>query len=215
MISSLANADLDREMIDYLSGILAGKREDAAVVDVGGVGFRATIPISTYRELPRVGEAIQLHTVLIVREDDMQLYGFASDSERELFNLLLSLNGVGAKMAVDIISHLTVERLIEAVRNEQPALLTQVPGIGKKRAEKLIFDLKRIDHPILYGLPGAATGESDAPIPSSAATQDALDGLVALGMKPMDAQRALREAMQHVGEESGASALIKEALRHR
>lgn len=202
-------------MIDFLLGTLAEKREDAAIVDVGGVGLRTTIPISTYRELPRVGEAVRLHTTLIVREDDLLLYGFASEAERDLFTLLLSLNGVGAKMAVDVISHLPVERLIEAVRNEQPALLTQVPGIGKKRAEKLIFDLKRIDHPILYGKPGDDSQNAIAPVPQNAAAQDALDGLIALGMKPLDAQRALGEAVKLLGVESGASSLIKEALKHR
>lgn len=200
-------------MIDFLSGRLARKDENRAVVDVGGVGFSVQIPLTTYRDLPRAGEPVHLHTVLIVREDDMQLYGFAAEPERDLFNLLRGINGVGGKMAMDILSHLPASLIAQAVQRDEPAILCQAPGIGKKRAEKMLFELKRLSHPLLLAAV-SDTGET-APAPEGEASREALEALMALGLKPADAQRALSEASKSLGAEADAGALIKEALKHR
>lgn len=202
-------------MIEHLSGTVTHKREDHVVIAVGGVGFGATIPLSTFRELPRVNEPVFLHTRMIVREDDIRLYGFANEQERDLFDLLLGISGVGAKVAMDMISHVSLPQLIEAVKNNTPAILTAVPGIGKKRAEKLIFDLNRINSPLLASVMPSEPASSEAALPTSTGTQDAYDALVALGMRSPDAQRALMKAIETLGDEVESGALIKEALKHR
>lgn len=200
-------------MIDFLSGTLTDKRETHAIVGVGGVGFRVNIPLSTYRELPRSGEAVHLYTVLIVREDDLKLFGFATEAERDLFNILSSLSGVGGKLAMDILSYVPAPVLAQAVQRDEPALLCQAPGVGKKRAEKIIFELSRQKHPILMTTVSTGTQGKSAPV--SDAGQEALEALLALGVKPADAQRALSKAIENLSDDAEVSTLIKEALKHR
>lgn len=203
-------------MIEHLSGTVAHKRETHVTLAVGGVGFGVNIPLSTYRELPRVNEPVFLHTRLILREDDVQLYGFMNPDERDLFDVLLGISGVGARVALDIISHLPIARLAEAVQTNTPSLLTTVPGIGKKRAEKLIFDLARLKNPILAATAQPpASPDSPAPLPDSTAAQDAFEALQALGMRPPEAQRALNRALEAVGTDTDTALLIREALKHR
>ncbi|MBI1389513.1 MAG: Holliday junction branch migration protein RuvA [bacterium] len=202
-------------MIHHLSGTLQDKRDNYAVIDVGGVGFRVNIPLSTYRELPSRGETAFLHTVMLLREDDVQLYGFATEAERDLFNLFLGLSGVGGKVALDILSHLSVSLIVQAVQKDEPGLLCQAPGIGKKRAEKLIFELKRVKSPLLTAPVREGKTADETSAPPAPAAQEALDALMALGLKPDAAQRALNKALDAVSEEADASTLIKEALKHR
>ncbi|HOJ60233.1 MAG TPA: Holliday junction branch migration protein RuvA [bacterium] len=202
-------------MISFLTGQLALKRENLAVVNVGGVGFKVTIPISTYRELPREGEPVTLQTILLVREDDLSLYGFATEEERDMFKLLQSISGVGAKLAMDVLSSLPVSRIVEAVQTGNTALFCQVPGIGKKRAERFLFDLRQLSHPLLLTpvMPGARRS------PMAAATnervREAIEALLALGCKPQEAQNAIAQAVSLLGEEAEVTELVKEGLRHR
>lgn len=200
-------------MIDFLTGTLTDKREDFAIIGVGGVGFRVNIPLSTYRELPRSGEAVHLFTVLIVREDDMKLFGFATETERDLFNILSSLSGVGGKLAMDILSYVPAIVLAQAVQHNEPALLCQAPGVGKKRAEKIIFELSRQKHPLLLSPVPSEPGGKE--VPASDANIEAHEALLALGLKPADAQRTLSKAVETLGAEANVSALIKEALKYR
>lgn len=202
-------------MITFLSGILAAKNEHRAVVNVGGVGFEALISLSTYRDLPRVGEPVTLHTHLLVREDDISLCGFAHENEREMFRILFSVSGIGAKMAMDVLSNLPVNRIVEAVQREEAALLCQIPGIGKKRAERLLFNLKQLTHPLLISPLPAPAGESAPSLPQNASIQEAIAALEALGCKPHEAHRAIVEAVSKLGEEASVSALIKEGLHQR
>ncbi len=200
-------------MIDFLSGTLTDKHETYAIIGVGGVGFRVNISLSTYRQLPRTGEAVNLYTVLIVREDDLKLFGFATETERNLFNILSGLSGVGGKLAMDILSYVPPSVLAQAVQRDQPALLCQAPGVGKKRAEKIVFELSRQKHPILLTTPSPETPGEAAPVSDSA--QEALEALLALGLKPADAQRTLSTAVETLGDKADAAALIKESLKHR
>jgi holliday junction DNA helicase RuvA len=203
-------------MITFLSGVLASKHDNLAVIDVNGVGFHVTIPISTYRELPKTGEPVTLHTQLILREDDISLYGFASEEERTMFTILLGVSGVGAKMAIDVLSHLPVFRLVEAVQKEEIALLTQVPGIGKKRAEKLVFDLKRQKHTLLLApVSGGQKDEATAPVAEMEEAKQAIEALLALGCKPQEAHNAVAKAIRNLGEDIRVEVLIREALKHR
>lgn len=202
-------------VIAFLSGILAYKCENLAVINVGGVGFNVNIPLTVYRELPRVGEPVTLHTHLIVREDDLSLYGFLSTEDREVFLILLGVSGVGAKMATDVISHLPVNRLVESVQKGESVLLCQVPGIGKKRAEKLIFELKRSKHPILLAPISTRDGKKSPALPENERVSEAIAALEALGCKPYEAYRAISEAVEQLGTDAEVSQLIKEGLRHR
>lgn len=202
-------------MITFLSGILAAKQDNLAVIDVNGVGFAVIIPISTYRELPKAGDPVTLHTVLILREDDIRLFGFATEEERQLFDILMGVSGVGAKMAIDILSHLPVERVVEAVQKEEIALLTQVPGIGKKRAEKLVFDLQRQKHALLLAPISHGQSSTVAPTAQSSAVREAVEALLALGCKPHEAHHAAAQAVQNLGENALVQDLIREALKYR
>lgn len=201
-------------MIAFISGVLHSKKENIAIIEVSGIGYLLYIPTSTYRHLPSVGESVTLHTLFQLREDDAKLFGFASEKERDVFQILMGVSGVGTKMALDILSHLPIERLVEAVQNDNHTMLCQVPGIGKKRAEKILFDLKRLSHPLL--LTPVKTSQSSVISQSLSSTmKEAEEALIALGLKPLEAQRAIMAAASHVGRDAQVSALLKEALRHR
>jgi Holliday junction DNA helicase RuvA len=204
-------------MITFLSGILTHKRDNKAIIDVNGVGFGVVIPVSTYRVLPKAGEPVTIFTKLILREDDISLYGFGTEEERQMFEILLLISGVGAKMAIDILSHLPVFRLVQAAQNEEIALLTQVPGIGKKRAEKLLFDLKRQKHPLLLAPVKPGGDEESAPEPAaqSETGREVAEALLALGCKPQEAHTASDKALKALGESAPIQDLIREALKHR
>lgn len=207
-------------MIHFLSGIVATKSEDAVVIAVGGVGFHVTIPVTTYRELPPVNEKFLLHTYLQVREDEIRLFGFASEAEREMFEVLIGVSGVGAKMAVDVISVLSAEQFIHAVQTDDLTLLCQAPGIGKKRAERLIFDLKNSKHsfflrPTSTKLKDGIQDSQTIEISGNSA-KEAVNALTALGLKPFDAQRAVSKALESFDDPlPDVSLLIKESLKHR
>lgn len=208
-------------MIHFLSGTVAYKSEDTAVIAVGGVGFHVTIPVTTYRELPPVNENVLLHTYLHLREDEIKLFGFKTEIEREMFEVLIGVSGVGAKMAVDVISVLSAEQFIHAVQTDDLTLLCQAPGIGKKRAERLVFDLKNSKHtfflrPVSSSKTSVAPDESQPAEISGNSAKEAVAALTALGLKPFDAQRAVSKALESFNESSpDVSQLIKESLKHR
>lgn len=202
-------------MITFLSGILAAKQEHRAVINVSGVGFEAAISLITYRELPHTGEPVTLHTHMLVREDEISLCGFAQEEEREMFRILLGISGVGVKMAMDILSSLPVRRIVEAVQREDFALFCQIPGIGKKRADRLLFNLKQLTHPLLTAPLSMKEGIPAPSLPKNANVQEAIEALEALGCKPFEAHRAVAEAISQLGEQASVSDLIKEGLRRR
>jgi Holliday junction DNA helicase RuvA len=201
-------------MIHFIEGKLAEKTESTAVVQVGGVGFQLWISLMTYRDLPKVDEEVKLHTTLILREDDLKLYGFSTLQEREVFQVLLNISGIGPKMALDILSNISIENLANAVKKNEPALLVGIPGIGKKRAEKLMFDLQRVKSTVFLQ-PFTSSSGKELSLPKNARANEAVDALTALGLRPIDAQRAVAEAVQHLGEDATVEDLIKEGLRRR
>lgn len=169
-------------MIASLEGTVIHRSSDTVILSVGGVGFEVA---STRLALERcvVGEPILLLTRLIVREDALALFGFSSDTERAMFDNLLKVSGVGAKLALLILSHMTVDNLKSAVTNERAELLTRVPGIGKKTAQKILLELK---DKVVLGLDAVPDGDF---IDVNA---DVLDALVALGFSIVEAQRAIQ-----------------------
>lgn len=129
-------------MIGRINGVLLEKTPPLVLIDVNGVGYECEVPMSTFYNLPAIGEKVVLLTQFIVREDAQLLYGFGSDRERLTFRQLLKVNGVGAKSALSILSGLSVDELVQAVALQDAALLTRVPGVGKKTAERLLLELK-------------------------------------------------------------------------
>ena len=181
-------------------------------MQVGGVGFQLWISLMTW-DLPKVDEEVKLHTTLILQEDDLKLYGFSTLRKGSLSGAA-QISGIGPKMALDILSNITIENLANAVKKNEPALLVGIPGIGKKRAEKLMFDLQRVKSTVFLQ-PFTSSSGKELSLPKNARANEAVDALTALGLRPIDAQRAVAEAVQHLGEDATVEDLIKEGLRRR
>lgn len=176
-------------MIGSLRGRLAGKMPPHVVVECGGVGYEIETPMSTFFGLPQTGAEVFLHTHLVVREDAHLLFAFASESERWLFRQLIKVSGVGARVALTILSGASVEQFARAVQEGDAASLTRLPGIGKKTAERLVVEMK--DR--LADSAAASTGVPVKPGARSASPVDeAFDALVALGYKPQEATRMIK-----------------------
>ena len=173
-------------MIGSLKGKLAFKKTPVIVIDCAGVGYEIETPMSTFLELPPVGSEVFLHTHLLVRDDAHALYGFSTEEEKTLFRLLLKVSGVGAKMGLAILSGMGVSDFERCVRYDDTAMLTKIPGVGKKTAERLIIEMRdKIDEsPAQAMLKKAGTVETD---PRS----EAIDALVALGYRPAEVKRLL------------------------
>lgn len=187
-------------MIARLKGVLIEKTPPTVVIDCNGVGYECEVPMSTFYNLPNVGESITLLTHFVVREDAQLLYGFGTDRERATFRQLLKVNGIGAKSALSILSGLSVDDLVQAVALQEAGLLTRVPGIGKKTAERLLLELK--DKFSIEGLAGGANA------PKSAAA-DVLNALVALGYNEKEALLAVKQLAPDVGVSEGIKLALK------
>ncbi len=201
-------------MIAYVSGKLIEKKPTEIVVDVHGLGYHLFIPTSTYDLLPETGGQAKLHTHHYVREDAILLFGFASNSERALFEVLLSVSGVGPKLALAALSAMSPVGLRDNILEGDAGMLTSIPGIGRKTAERLIVELKdRVARLELGGGGVSSPGDvSDAP---AAARGDALAALETLGLGRAAAEKALRKVLRdHPGLQS-ADELVRLALRER
>ncbi|MDX1497803.1 MAG: Holliday junction branch migration protein RuvA [Salinisphaeraceae bacterium] len=174
-------------MIGRLTGRLLEKQPPALIIDVNGVGYEVEAPMSTFYKLPVLGEQVTLHTHLHVREDAQQLYGFAELKERQLFRDLIKISGVGAKLALTVLSGISVEDFIATIHGGDANSLTKLPGIGRKTAERLVMEMRdKLDAD--GELPGTSL-----PTGSAGAGQDALSALQALGYKPAEAARLLKK----------------------
>jgi Holliday junction DNA helicase RuvA len=196
-------------MIAQLRGLLLHKDPPLLVVEAAGVGYELEAPLSTWSRLPELGQEVSLRTHLVIREDQHLLYGFATEAERRLFRDLLKVNGVGPKIALAMLSAMTVDNLLRCIQSQDTAALVKVPGIGRKTAERLIVDLKdRVEQ--LTGLAAAVLPADRAPVDSTA-QGEALDALVSLGYKPGEARRLLEQ----VGPRPAGSTadLLRAALR--
>jgi len=194
-------------MIGLIRGELLLKRPPSLVVDVSGVGYELEAPMSTFYDLPEVGVAVTLHTHFVVREDAQLLYGFTRVEQRDLFRSLLRVNGVGPRVGLAVLSGMTAEEFFQCITEDDTAMLTRVPGIGRKTAERLIVELRDKVTPIDSTAPiGASAGVSNAASP----IRDAVSALVALGYKPADATRSIRA---FEGQDLDCEQMIREALR--
>ena len=186
-------------MIGRLTGILLEKNPPQVLLDVHGVGYEVDVPMSTFYNLPGNGEKVTLLTHFIVREDGQFLYGFASESERYAFRQLIKISGVGARMALAVLSGLSVSDLAQAIARQESGRLTKVPGIGKKTAERLLLELKG---KLADALPSAAFAVEDS-------QHDILNALLALGYNDREASAAMKQLPAELSTSDG----IRQALK--
>ncbi|MCA1818024.1 MAG: Holliday junction branch migration protein RuvA [Acidobacteria bacterium] len=201
-------------MIAHLSGTLLAKHATSVVVDVGGVGYEVTIPVTTFYDLEEAGAQVSLRIYTHVREDALQLYGFKTGRERELFQLLISVSGIGPKSAIAMLSGMSADEIITAIRTNNIARLTAIPGVGKKTAERLGIELR--DKMAALSSPALeeqlAAQPAGAALPDDVVREDTLSALVNLGYQRAAAERAVTNAMQEGGSLS-VELLLRRALR--
>ncbi|MEQ1668341.1 MAG: Holliday junction branch migration protein RuvA [Sulfuriferula sp.] len=188
-------------MIGRITGTLIEKHPPQVVVDVAGVGYELDVPMSTLYHLPALGERVALHTHMVVREDAQLLYGFGSEAERASFRQLIKITGVGPKMALAVLSGLSAADLAQAVVMQDVTLLTKIPGVGKKTAERLLLELK--------GKIADALPNSHAPQQVASVNSDVLNALLALGYNEREASAAVRQMAADVSVEDGIRLALK------
>ena len=187
-------------MIGRLTGTLLEKNPPQVLVDVHGVGYEVDVPMSTFYNLPGNGEKLTLLTHFVVREDGQYLYGFASEAERFAFRQLIKISGIGARMALAVLSGLSVNDLAQAIARQEAGRLVKVPGIGKKTAERLLLELKG---KLADALPSTAPAVEDS-------QHDILNALLALGYNDREAAAAMKPLAAGISTSDG----IRQALRH-
>jgi len=204
-------------VIGRLNGIVAEKQPPLLVLEVGGVGYEVQMPMTSFYQMPAVGEQVIIHTHFVVREDAQLLYGFAQKIERELFRQIIKANGVGPKLGLAILSGLSAPEFVQLVINGDASALVKLPGIGLKTAERLIIDLKdRLKNFTLtqqnelgdLTLPNEALGSTF--VDAIDVEQDAIDALLALGYKQVQATKVIKRVKL---PEMDSEALIKAALK--
>ena len=202
-------------MIAHLSGTLLYKQTTTVILDVGGVGYEVTIPLSTFYDLEEAGANVKLRIYTHVREDALQLYGFKTARERELFSRLISVSGIGPKLGITLLSGMTADEMIASIRTNNLARLTLIPGIGRKTAERLVVELRdrvaSLSSPELEEELGAKSGTPAAPS-EDAMRSDALSALVNLGYQRNAAEKAVALALSEGGDVSVES-LLRRSLR--
>lgn len=201
-------------MITSVSGILVSATPLATVIETGGLGYEIHIPVTTAERLPQPGQLAKLHTLAVYREDSQTLYGFATMEERNFFRLLVEkVTGVGPKMALSVMSKLSLATLKSAIASGDVGLLAKCPGIGKKTAERLVIELRDKLNPAELGtvVSGKMSGEA-ASSGADSRVNDAVLALTALGYKAADADKAVRQAWIALGPGATTEALIKKAL---
>ncbi|HNE60365.1 MAG: Holliday junction branch migration protein RuvA [Rubrivivax sp.] len=188
-------------MIGRLAGLLAEKTPPQILIDCQGVGYEVWVPMSSFYQLPALGERVTLLTHFVVREDAQLLYGFVTETERAAFRELIRISGIGPRMALAVLSGMSVAELAQAIAAQQAGRLTKVPGIGRKTAERLLLELKGRLGPDL-GAPGAAAPASDS-------QTDILQALLALGYSDKEAAAALQALPPDVGVSEGIRLALK------
>ena len=202
-------------MIAHLSGTLLYKQTTTVILDVGGVGYEVTIPLSTFYDLEDAGKEVKLRIYTHVREDALQLYGFKTARERELFQQLISVSGIGPKLGITMLSGMSADEIIVSIRQNNLARLTSIPGVGKKTAERLVIELRdkiaALSSPALEEEFAAQAG--GAPASEDAVRDDALSALINLGYQKAAAEKAIMAAIQEGGEDVSVETILRRALR--
>lgn len=199
-------------MIAFLSGKLLEKRANTVVIDVGGVGYEVSIPLSTFYELGEVGSDISLRIYTHVREDAIQLFGFKTMRERELYLRLLSVQGIGAKSGITMLSGMSADEIIMAIRTDDLARLTSIPGVGRKTAERLVIELRDKVGELSADGSAALDATTRSTQPADVVFEDALSALVNLGYQRALAEKALKQAVND-GAEISVQKLLRKGLQ--
>jgi Holliday junction DNA helicase RuvA len=197
-------------MISHLRGTLLEKHPNQAIVDVHGVGYEVNIPVSAFSSLPAAGEPVQLHIYTHVREDALMLFGFLSAGDKALFEKLITVSGIGPKLAITALSGLTTPDLVEAIRSGSVEQLVRIPGVGKKTAERMVLELR--DKLDLLGIPARA-GVAAAPKPGFSSTEeDVISALMNFGANRATAEAAVIKA-RSASESNDFDPLFRRALK--
>lgn len=199
-------------MIAYLSGKILEKQTNTVIVDVGGVGYEVFIPLSTFYELGETGSDVQLRIYTNVREDAIQLFGFKTEREKEIYLRLISVQGVGAKSGITMLSGMSADEIVMAIKTENLAKLTAMPGVGKKTAERLVVELRDKIGELASGSSAGSSMSAVAGIGQEDVFDDALSALVNLGYQKNAAEKALQQAKQD-GTEASVQKLLRAALQ--
>ena len=192
-------------MFDFIYGNLAYKNPTTATIEANGIGYNIHIPLSTFEKISDEEKA-KLYTKLTIRDDEIKIYGFYTLEERDLFNMLLSVNGVGSNVALTILSSITITQFERYVVDNDPKSLQRIKGIGKKTAERIILELKEIIKSILPG------SRSSVETKNIAVITDAIMAMISLGYAKPEAEEAVRKASDNIDATEGVEVLIKEAL---
>jgi len=201
-------------MIAHLTGTLLFKQATSVILDVGGIGYEVTIPVSTFFDMEEPGAQVALRIYTHVREDILQLFGFRTARERELFMLLISVTGIGPKSGIAMLSGMSADEIIAAIRTNNLARLTAIPGVGKKTAERVVIELR--DKMVALSSPAleeqlAARAAGTAPS-EDALREDAISALINLGYQRAAAEKVITQAMQEGGDLS-VELLLRRSLR--
>lgn len=198
-------------MIAHIAGKLIQKQPNSVIVDVGGVGYELTVPLSTFYDLGEIGADVSLRAYTYVREDALQLFGFRTDREKQLFLLLTSVSGVGPKLAITLLSGMNAEDLIRALRDNNLARLTNIPGVGKKTAERLVVELRDKVAKLSVAAQAEPVQSDYVPV-ANALSDDIVSALVNLGYQKAAAEKAVGNVFKENADASFEVAL-KLALR--
>jgi len=196
-------------MMDYIKGILTISNPVKTVVETAGIGYRIHLPLSCYGKLPKVGEPVQLFLSTVIREDSHKNYGFLTSEERDLFETLIDVSGIGPKTGLALLGHLDAGDLQIAISTSDITGICKVPGIGKKTAERLILEMRDRIQKNGISYPCFAGSSKDG----KNAAHDALSALINLGYQPLHAQKAINSIFEEIGRDQDLSTLITHALK--
>jgi len=198
-------------MIAYVTGTIFSKNPQSVVVDIHGIGYQIFIPLSTFYQLPDETKTVSLYVYTHVREDILQLFGFQTEMEKQVFLLLISVSGIGPKVALNILSGMGFEELLSAIVREDSEKISSIPGVGKKTSQRIILELKEKASKIGEGIEVAP--EAKLEIRDREIYEDALSALINLGYPSKAAKKAIEAALRN-GHEMNIETLLKEALRN-
>lgn len=196
-------------MFESIQGILKEKEPLKAILETGGIGYRISIPLNTYSRLPALNTSVLLYLSQVIREDAHTLYGFISKEERDLFETLITVSGIGPKTAVAIIGHMDMAAFHHAIVSSDIRILSKIPGIGKKTAERLVIEMRDK----FKNLQKKEKGPSIAVSSMGPLIADAINALMNLGYNPLDAQKAVQKAKEESAENTDLGTLITIALK--
>lgn len=198
-------------MIGFLRGKLVAKAPPMLVLDVQGVGYEVEAPMTTFYNLPAMGETVQLHTHLVIRDDAHILFGFSTEADRVMFRTLIKVNGVGPKLALTILSGQSSDEFYRCIQDNDSAALVRLPGVGKKTAERLIIEMRdKLPAADQSSAEQTSVADGAAAVPRSHAKQEAISALCALGYKPADASKMVQNIAQ---EDKTCEDIIRLALQ--